>query len=153
FPTEIFSYSIKERKQYPKKLYVVDNGIIRAIYPDAERSFGRLMENVVAIELLRRREGSKFEVFYWKEYGKRDGNEVDFIIREGISIKKLIQVTYANSKDDIERREIGNLIKASEELKCKDLLIITWDYEGELEAEGRRVKCLPLWKWLISSNL
>jgi len=153
FPTEIFSYSIKERKQYPKKLYVVDNGIIRAIYPDAERSFGKLMENMVAIELLRRREGSKFEIFYWKEYGKRDGNEVDFVIREGISIKKLIQVTYANSKNDIERREIGNLIKASEELKCKDLLIITWDYEGELEAEGRRIKCLPLWKWLISFSL
>jgi predicted AAA+ superfamily ATPase len=153
FPIEIFSYSIKERKQYPKKLYVVDNGIVRAIYPDAEKSFGRLMENSVAVELLRRKEGSKFEVFYWKEYGKRNGNEVDFVIREGMSIKKLIQVTYANSKDEIEKREVENLIKASEELKCKDLLIITWDYEGELEVESRKVKCLPLWKWLISFSL
>jgi predicted AAA+ superfamily ATPase len=153
FPIEIFSYSIKERKQYPKKLYVVDNGIVRAIYPDAEKSFGRLMENSVAVELLRRKEGSKFEIFYWKEYGKRNGNEVDFVIREGMSIKKLIQVTYANSKDEIEKREVENLIKASEELKCKDLLIITWDYEGELEVESRKVKCLPLWKWLISFSL
>jgi len=153
FPIEIFSYSIKERKQYPKKLYVVDNGIVRAIYPNAEKSFGRLMENSVAVELLRRKESSKFEVFYWKEYGKRNGNEVDFVIREGMSIKKLIQVTYANSKDEIEKREVENLIKASEELKCKDLLIITWDYEGELEVESRKVKCLPLWKWLISFSL
>jgi len=153
FPIEIFSYSIKERKQYPKKLYVVDNGIVRAIYPNAEKSFGRLMENSVAVELLRRKESSKFEIFYWKEYGKRNGNEVDFVIREGTNIKKLIQVTYANSKDEIEKREVENLIKASEELKCKDLLIITWDYEGELEVENRKIKCLPLWKWLISFSL
>jgi hypothetical protein len=38
-------------------------------------------------------------------------------------------VTYASSKDEVEKREIEALIKASELLKCKNLLIITWDME------------------------
>lgn len=152
FPLEVFSYSIKKRKQYPRKLYVADNGIIRAIYPEAERNFGRLMENSVAVELMRRRGIEGFEISYWKEYGKRNGCEVDFVIREGIDVTKLIQVTYANSRGDIEKREVESLIKASRELKCKNLLIITWDYEDGVEAEGETIKCLPLWKWLLRTN-
>ncbi|MGB9806917.1 MAG: ATP-binding protein, partial [Thermoproteota archaeon] len=136
FPVEVFSYSIKSRKQYPKKLYVVDNGIVRVIYHDAEKNFSRLMENTVALELMRRK-SLKTEIFYWKEYGKRDGNEVDFVVREGMEVKRLIQVTYASSKEEIEKREVKSLIKASEELRCNELLVITWDYEGDLEAENR----------------
>ncbi|MGC8935614.1 MAG: ATP-binding protein [Thermoproteota archaeon] len=152
FPVEVFSYSIKSRKQYPKKLYVVDNGIVRVIYHDAEKNFSRLMENTVALELMRRK-SLKTEIFYWKEYGKRDGNEVDFVVREGMEVKRLIQVTYASSKEEIEKREVKSLIKASEELRCNELLVITWDYEGDLEAENRRIKCLPLWKWLLTLYL
>jgi predicted AAA+ superfamily ATPase len=148
FPVEIFSYSLKEKKQYPRKMYVVDNGIVTAIYPEIKGEIGKLMENVVAIELLRRSElNEKFEVYYWKEYGKM--NEVDFVLKEGLKIKQLIQVTYASSKDEIEKREIKSLLKASELLKCKDLLIITWDYEDEIKANNKTIKCLPLWKWLI----
>ncbi|MEM0243217.1 MAG: ATP-binding protein [Candidatus Aenigmatarchaeota archaeon] len=149
FPIEIFSFSIKEKRQYPKKFHVVDNGIIRAIYPEAEESFGRLIENCVAIELLRRKYAKKIEINYWREYGKRDGSEVDFVIKEGLEIKQLIQVTYASNKDEIEKREIRALIKASEQLKCKDLLIITWDYEDEINVENKTIKCIPLWKWLL----
>ncbi|MEM2584634.1 MAG: ATP-binding protein [Thermoproteota archaeon] len=149
FPLEIFSYSIKERRQYPRKLYIVDNGIIRTIYPEADKSLGRLMENTVAIELIRRGGREKNEISYWREYGKRDGKEVDFIVRSGFTVKELIQVTYANSRGEIEKRELESLIKASEELKCNNLLIITWDYEGEIEVEDKKIKCQPLWKWLL----
>ncbi|MEM5811667.1 MAG: ATP-binding protein [Candidatus Aenigmatarchaeota archaeon] len=150
FPIEIFSFSIKEKRQYPKKFHIVDNGIIRVIYPEAEESFGRLIENCVAIELLRRKYAKKMEINYWREYGRRDGNEVDFVIKEGLNITQLIQVTYASNKDEIEKREIRALIKASEQLKCKDLLIITWDYEDEIKVNSKKIKCIPLWKWLLS---
>ena len=52
--------------------------------------------------------------------------------------------------DEIEKREIKSLIKASDELKCKNLSLITWDYEDELEIDGKTIKCIPLWKWLLS---
>ncbi|RLF57632.1 MAG: ATPase, partial [Thermoplasmata archaeon] len=58
-------------------------------------------------------------------------------------------VTYASGRDEIEKREIKSLIKASNELKCKDLEIITWDYEDELNVDGKIIKCIPLWKWLL----
>jgi predicted AAA+ superfamily ATPase len=58
-------------------------------------------------------------------------------------------VTYASGKDEIEEREIKALIKTSDLLKCEDLLIITWDYEDEIEVEGRKIIFKPLWKWLL----
>ncbi|MEM5879256.1 MAG: hypothetical protein QXU74_02060, partial [Candidatus Aenigmatarchaeota archaeon] len=79
-------------------------------------------------------------------------NEVDFVLKEGLKIKQLIQVTYASGKDEIEKREIKALIKASEELKCKNLLMITWDYEGELKVKNKRIVCKPLWKWLLEEK-
>jgi len=58
-------------------------------------------------------------------------------------------VTYASSKDEIEKREIKALLKDSELLKCKDLLCITWDYEDKVKAENKKIVFKPLWKWLL----
>jgi hypothetical protein len=49
-----------------------------------------------------------------------------------------------------KEREIKSLIKASEELKCNNLLIITWDEEGEEKIKGKKIIYKPLWKWLLS---
>jgi len=50
--------------------------------------------------------------------------------------------------DDLEtkKREIKSLIEACYELNCDELLVITWDYEGEEEVKNKRIKFLPLWK-------
>jgi len=150
FPIEVFSYSIKERKQYPKKMYAIDNGIVNAIFPEIREEKGKLMENLVAIELVRRSDlFERFEIYYWKEYGK-SGIEVDFVIKEGLKVKQLIQVTYASTREEIEKREIKSLLKASELLKCKNLLAITWDFEGEERIENKKIIFKPLWKWLLS---
>ncbi|MEA2033544.1 MAG: hypothetical protein U9N41_08185 [Euryarchaeota archaeon] len=47
---------------------------------------------------------------------------------------------------------IGKLIKASKELKCTDLLVITWDYEEEEEIKGKKIRFVPLWKWLLGHD-
>jgi len=47
---------------------------------------------------------------------------------------------------------IGKLIKASKELKCTDLLVITWDYEEEEEIKGKKISFVPLWKWLLGHD-
>jgi len=85
------------------------------------------LENNVFIELFRRSDAFNiFQIFYWKEYGKCEGEEVDFVITKGLEIKESIQVTYANSIDEINKREFKGLLKASKELKCNNLSIITW---------------------------
>ena len=146
FKSEIFSPKIKDRSQYPVKVYCMDNSFINWVNPRFSENLGANMENIVAIELLRRKETSNIDFYYWKDY---QGREVDFVIKEGVRTRELIQVTYASSRDEIENREIKSLIKASEQLGCKDLRIITWDYEDKLVVDDREIKCIPLWKWLL----
>lgn len=149
FFIEKFSFKLKEQMLAPRKVYCIDSGMINAISFKFSKDFGMLMENCVAVQLIKNKLNTPdLDVFYWKDYQQR---EVDFVLKEGSKIKKLIQVTYSSGKDEIERREIKSLIKASEELKCKNLLIITWDYEDELQVDNKKIKCLPLWKWLLSS--
>jgi predicted AAA+ superfamily ATPase len=44
------------------------------------------------------------------------------------------------------KKETKSLIKASELLKCKDLLVITWDYEDEMKINNKKIVFKPLWK-------
>ncbi|MEM0259741.1 MAG: ATP-binding protein [Thermoproteota archaeon] len=143
FHLDAFSFSIKNQIKSKKKVYSMDLSFPNFTSFKFSENIGRLIENLVAIELLRK--GYK-EVYYWKDYQQ---NEVDFVIKQGLNIKQLIQVTYASSKDEIDKREIKALIKASELLKCKNLQIITWDYEDELKVNEKTIKCIPLWKWLL----
>jgi predicted AAA+ superfamily ATPase len=145
FFVERYSKKARERASWPKKVYVADLGIANIF--SFSQDLGKRMENLVFLELLRRTNYNPLiQIFYFKEAD----SEVDFLIKEGSEIKQLIQVTYASSKDEIEKREIKALKKASESLKCKDLLCITWDYEDELKEDGKTIKFVPLWKWLLS---
>jgi predicted AAA+ superfamily ATPase len=143
---------LKEQFIAPKKIYCIDTGLGNVIGYKLSENKGRQIENLVAIELLRKisYKIGNFEIFYWKDYQQ---HEVDFVIKSGSDINQLIQVTYASSKDEIDKREIKALIKASDLLKCKNLLIITWDYEDEIKANNKTIKCLPLWKWLLEKEL
>ncbi|MEM0480619.1 MAG: ATP-binding protein [Candidatus Aenigmatarchaeota archaeon] len=128
-----------------RKVYISDVGLTNVL--KFSKDIGKRMENIVFLELLRKtNEKPLMEIYYFKDYQQR---EVDFVIKEGLSIKQLIQVTYASNKDEIDKREIRSLLKASELLKCKDLLIITWDYEDEIKINNKTIKFIPLWKWLL----
>ncbi len=141
-------YSPKLKQQFiaPRKFYSIDTGLTRAIAFRISEDIGRTMENVVVIELMRRKSYwyKEWEIYYWKDH---QGREVDFVVKEGNRVSELIQVTYASGIDEIERREIKALEKAAEELKCKRKTVITWDYEEEGE-----IKFIPLWKWLLVTN-
>jgi predicted AAA+ superfamily ATPase len=148
FFLERFSPKLKLQYISPKKAYCVDNGIVTSIGFRISENLGGLMENLVAVELLRRRSYSfsDFEVFYWRDYQQ---NEVDFVVKNGLSIKQLIQVAYASGRDEVNSREVKALLKTSKELHCRDLLVITWDYEDEAVSNGEKVRYVPLWKWLL----
>ncbi|MCM8803549.1 MAG: ATP-binding protein [Candidatus Omnitrophica bacterium] len=143
-----FSPKLKEQFIAPKKVYCTDIGIVNTIGFKLSQDIGRIIENLVTVELLRRKSYwfNDWEIYYWKDYQQR---EVDFVIKEGLNIKQLIQVTYASGKDEIEKREIKALLKASEQLKCKDLLVITWDYEDEVKIKNKKIVFKPLWRWLL----
>jgi predicted AAA+ superfamily ATPase len=106
------------------------------------------MENCVFLELLRlANKKPMLEIYYWKNH---EGAEVDFLLKEGVEIRELIQVTYASGRDEIEKREVKSLLKASKETECKNLRIITWNYEGIDKIDNRTIKFTPLWRWLLT---
>ena len=144
FSIPIFSYKIKNRMQYPKKNYFIDNVFLSRISTNFSNNHGRLYENLTAINLLKEEK----EFFYWKN----DKNEeVDFVVKEGTKIKSLIQVCYGLGDTDTFNREIRALLKASKDLKCKNLVVINKDREEVLEKEWfgikGKIKFVPLWKW------
>ncbi len=108
------------------------------------------MESFVFQELLKKGYEPNKNFFYFGT----ENYEVDFVVKKGLKIKQLIQVTYASDQDEVEQREIKSLVKAAELFKRDkpELLVITWDYEGNEEVKGKKIKFLPLWKWLLKNG-
>ena len=140
-----YGKGVREVEGSIPKIYLIDLGFVTL---HGLGDMGRRIENVVAIELLRQKNYLKplLEVFYWKDtYGR----EVDFVLAEGSEVVQLIQVCYDVSDPYTKDRELKSLIKASKELDCSNLSVITWDYECEEEFRGCKVGFVPLWKWLL----
>jgi len=143
-----FSFKIKEKELSPRKVYSIDLGLANILGFRLIENIGKYMENLVAINLISRFRPPLSNIFYFKDSQQ---HEVDFIIKENLKIKQLIQVTYASSLDEIEKRELRSLIKASNLLHCNNLLIITWNLEDEIKFKEKKIKFIPLWKWLLKT--
>lgn len=144
---ERFSFKLKQQIKAPRKVYVIDQGLVNFVSFQPVKNLGGRMENIVCGELFNRKSKEYgLEVYY---YRSSQNKEVDFVIKQGARIKQLIQVCYDLSRAETKSREIKALLLASRELHCQDLLIITSDEEGEEETEGKKIKFVPLWKWLL----
>ena len=146
FFIQIFSKNIKDRNQYPRKAYLGDTGFMNAI--SGKKDMGRLYENIVLLELKRKLSQNQ-EINYWKNL---EGIECDFIIREGLNIKKAIQAVYDIKNEKTRQREIKGIAACAEEFGLKEGLIITKDYEAEEKISNKRIKFIPLWKWLLTER-
>lgn len=145
-----FSFSKKEQLLNPKKAYCIDNGLRNAVGFVFSEDSGRLMENVIFLELKRRAHNDR-EIFYWR--GKQAGKEVDFLVKEGQKVGQLIQACYDVENEDTKKREVSALKEAMEEFGLRSGMVITWDYEGEEKEappEGK-IAYVPLWKWLLAA--
>jgi len=146
FFVPIFSHSIKDRTQYPRKAYLGDTGFMQAVKGKTET--GRLYENAVYLELRRRKKTTQ-EIYY---YRNKDGSESDHVIIEGLKVKTIIQVTSDLDSEKTKEREINGLVQCAKETGLKEGLIITKDKEGREEVEGIKIKFIPLWKWLLEKK-
>lgn len=135
-----YSHSLKRQIHANKKLYMIDNAIAHQLGFSFSENKGKLLENLVFIELKRRGK----EIYYFQEKG-----ECDFILRDN-KIKEAIQVCYEINRDNKER-EITGLLEAMEKFKLKEGLILTMDQEEEIIKEGLKIKVVPVWKWLLEN--
>ncbi len=144
----IFSYNIKDQFQNPRKVYCIDNGLFNFLGLKFSENHGKLYENAVFVKLKRESFANhSTNIYYWKNLLHE---EVDFVVKEGLKVRRLIQVCYDVENVETKKRELRALIKASNELKCSNLLVITKDYEGEETIGKKKVKFIPLWYWLLN---
>jgi predicted AAA+ superfamily ATPase len=148
FSLKRFSFKVKEQEKSPRKIYSVDTGLCNSLGFRFSENIGRLAENIVFLALKRKQIlDPQTELFYWKDV---DHREVDFVVKEGLKVSRLIQVCWDMRDEKTKNRELRSLQKAMKELKIKDAIIITDSMEGEEDIGGDVVKVVPLWKWLLA---
>jgi predicted AAA+ superfamily ATPase len=143
FFVHLFSHTIRDRTQYSRKAYLGDTGFIYSM--SGKMDFGRLFENAVFLEL-KRNTPLQYDIHYWKN---KEGFEADFVIREGLSIKEVIQVTYGLNSETTKDREVRGLLACAREAGLKHGLIITKDFERVETIDGIEITFMPFWKWLL----
>lgn len=133
-PYENFIGKLQD-KEVNRKYYFIDNGLLALFLIDPDSS---LLENIVAVNL-RRRYGDNC---YFYNASK---TEVDFYIPDE---SLAVQVSYSVTDKSTLKREVDGLIALSEFQNVQHLLIITKDEDGTIEANGKTISIIPLWKWM-----
>jgi len=143
FLVQRFDYSLRKQMYYNKKVYCVDNGLARFLGFRTSRDNGKILENIVFIELKRWIK----EIYYY-----RNKKECDFVVKIGAKITQAIQVCYELTSDN-RKREIDGLTEAMNKFKLKYGLVLTYDQEEEIKLKGNnKIIIKPVWKWLLEEN-
>ncbi len=139
FTIQKFDYSLKKQLVNPKKIYSIDNGLSNANSTSFSGDKGRMLENIVFINLRKKYK----EIFYFQEK-----NECDFVVKQGTNIRNAIQVCYDLNEDN-KKREINGILGAMKKFKLKEGLILTYDQEDKIKTDNSKIIIMPVWKWLM----
>ena len=145
FSVRHYDESLKQQMSKPRKLYCIDTGMINAVSFKLSSDTGRLYENIVFIQLLR----SGKEIYYWQD---QKGIEVDFVTKEGLKPIRLIQVCSNLSDPETKNREVKGLLAGMRHFKMKEGTIITSDVFDDEIVDGKRIRYVPLWYWLLEEE-
>ncbi len=141
FELQKFDFSIRKQLNFPKKIYLIDPVFSQISSFNFSKNKGRLLENLVFIELKRRNK----EIYYYS-----NKNECDFVIKNGRNAYEAMQVCYILNKDNKER-EINGLLEVINKFKLKEGLILTYEQEDEIKINNKKIKVIPVWKWLLKN--
>ncbi len=145
FQLKRFSWSVKKQLANVRKFYAIDTGLANRVSFQVGSRQGQNLENIVFLELLRRRK----EIYYYKS--KRD-REVDFLVKEGNLIKELIQVSFTITDENTRKREFTALKVATDELSGQTprCLVLTTDRSEIIEWQGLTVNVQNVIDWLLA---
>lgn len=139
FQIQKFSWSLKSVQRAGFKPYAIDTGMRNRVAFSFSADTGRLVENVVHNQLRRCHE----EVYFGA-----DGGEIDFVVKEGVTITRRIQVWYEDAPQaEIPARELAAFNELLEDRA--ECLLLTNDLEKEIEIGGSKVNCVPVVKYLL----
>jgi len=142
YQVPIYSRSERIRRVNPKKVYIIDPGLLEAMSFRMTEDRGALLENLVFMHLRRKKLSPGY-------YLAGHGGEVDFVLtgEEG-GRRLLIQVCWDLHEPATRKRELQGLLSAMKELDVKQGTIVTWLDE---DSSNESVQIVPAWKWLLSA--
>ncbi|MEM1223836.1 MAG: ATP-binding protein [Verrucomicrobiota bacterium] len=143
FQLPLWTRSEKKRQVNPKKIYIIDNGILAAYSTQITQDRGAFLENLVYITL--RKQG--LELGY---YETKQGHEIDFVYRDG-DTTVLVQASWTLEDKETREREIRALESASKEFTKTKKVIVTLDEEWSDSAT--EIQAILLWKFLLEGIL
>src|SRR3989304_6837406 len=133
-----FDFSYRKQVANKKKVYSIDNGLIKANSVSFSQDKGRMLENIVFTQLKR----MGLETFYFKKE-----RECDFITRNSKKDLNAYQVCFELNEENKDR-EINGLLEALNYLKQKVGFILTLDQHDELELNGKKIIVKPVYTWM-----
>lgn len=139
-----FDYSLKKQYTHDKKIYMVDTGLANSVSFRFSEDKGRILETAVYHHL--KRQGCEI-------YFHREKKECDFIVKNGLEITDVIQVTVSLSDPKTRERELSGLVEAMQLYQPKRSMILTFDEseisEVEIGNQQYQVIIMPVWKWML----
>lgn len=136
-----FNNKLRLMSKSPKKVYIVDNGFVQSAAFNLSENFGRLLENQIFVELMRKGYIPGQTLFY---YRTRNDKEIDFVTRKGPRVERLIQVCYDMTSEKTRRRELDALSEAAQELRCDNLVIVTNEQQETVTWNNHNIEVIPV---------
>jgi predicted AAA+ superfamily ATPase len=138
-----YDVSVKKQLHNPKKVFGIDLGLMRQLSFQHSEDHGRLLENVVYLQLKRQAK---------KVYYHHNKSECDFVIKEKNSITQAIQVCWSLYDDKTKQREVKGLLDAMTTYQLKEGLILTEDENDRISVDDKIINIMPVWLWLLKPS-
>lgn len=142
-----YNHKLKLMQKAPQKVYIVDNGFLSSSAFQISENKGRLLENLVLLEFIRRKYEIGKNLFY---YRNQSDKEVDFVVRENNVVRQLVQVCWDMSNPKTQKREIGSLMACAKDFPNGELFVITWNEQKEITMNEKIIHVIPYYKWCLS---
>jgi len=134
-----FSYSSKAQAINPKKIFVIDPGILSVASQSFSPNKGHLLENLVYWHF--RRQGK--ESFYFQE---KQG-ECDFVVFKNGKFELAVQVCY-ELRPENSMREKNGLNEALDFFGSDKGIILTFNQKDTYIRNGKKIEIRPVWEFM-----
>ncbi len=132
-----FSYSQKVQLVNPKKVYCIDNGLIDINSVSFNEDYGRLLENMVFMQLRRQTP----EIYYFSAK-----KECDFVVFLHGKLHGLYQVCWLLDENNMDR-ELSGLVEAMNFFGLKDAILITQNQTDIFMFDEKTITAMPFHEW------
>ncbi len=136
-----FDFSVRKQQLNRRKVYATDPAVVHRLGFNFSANKGRVLENIVYLELIRRNK----EVYYHS--GKY---ECDFVVKEGLKVTSVIQVSFTLYAGNYER-ECRGLQEAMKTYDVPSGLLLVYEKDEDLP-EKNGIIVVPVWKWLLEPD-